>query len=166
MEVIIGKHIPRRTFLRGIGTTIALPFLDAMIPAGRLSGLSAAIDPTRLICIEMVHGAAGSSQYGASRNLWSPASTGRDFDLAPTALCSLEPFRKYLTIISDTDVNSAEATKPQEIGGDHFRSSATFLTQSHPRQTEGSDIYVGTSMDQYTRRSLGKKHLTRRCNSV
>ena len=70
MEVIIGKHIPRRTFLRGIGTTIALPFLDAMIPAGRLSGLSAAIDPTRLICIEMVHGAAGSSQYGASRNLW------------------------------------------------------------------------------------------------
>ncbi len=157
MEVIIGKHIPRRTFLQGIGATIALPFLDAMIPAGRLSGLSAAIDPTRLICIEMVHGAAGSSQYGASRNLWSPASTGRNFDLAPTALSSLEPFRKYLTIVSDTDVSSAEATKPQEIGGDHFRSSATFLTQSHPRQTEGSDIYVGTSMDQLYAAQFGQE---------
>ena len=60
MEFITQRHIPRRTFLRGAGATVALPFLDAMVPAGRMwSGRAAAADPTRLIAIEMVHGAAG-----------------------------------------------------------------------------------------------------------
>lgn len=139
----------RRTFLRGVGASVALPFLDAMVPAGRLWAAAAAeVDKTRLVCIEMVHGAAGSSEYGASRNFWSPSAVGRDFDLGPTALRSLEEYRDYLTIISDTDVAPAEANTPKEIGGDHFRSSATFLTQAHPKQTEGSDIRVGVSMDQ------------------
>ncbi|WP_420449590.1 DUF1552 domain-containing protein [Candidatus Palauibacter sp.] len=147
MEFITGKHLSRRTFLRGAGATVALPLLDAMVPAGRLWAREVA-DPTRLVCIEMVHGAAGSSGFGAAQNYWSPAATGRGFDLSPTALSSLEPYRDYLTIISDTDVETAEATKPKEIGGDHFRSSATFLTQSHPKQTESSDVLVGTSLDQ------------------
>ena len=60
----------------------------------------------------------------------------------------LTPFRDYLTIISNTDCREAEPSAPKEIGGDHFRSSAVFLTQAHPKQTEGSDIHVGESIDQ------------------
>ena len=155
MEFITGKHLSRRTFLRGAGATVALPLLDAMVPAGRLWAREVA-DPTRLVCIEMVHGSAGSSGFGAAQNYWSPAATGRNFDLSPTALASLEPYRDYLTIISDTDVEPAEATKPKEIGGDHFRSSATFLTQAHPKQTESSDVLVGTSLDQLYAHRFGQ----------
>ncbi|MDE2943347.1 MAG: DUF1552 domain-containing protein [Gemmatimonadota bacterium] len=155
MEFITGKHLSRRTFLRGAGATVALPLLDAMVPAGRLWAREVA-DPTRLVCIEMVHGAAGSSGFGAAQNYWSPAATGRGFDLSPTALSSLEPYRDYLTIISDTDVEPAEATKPKEIGGDHFRSSATFLTQAHPKQTESSDVFVGPSLDQLYAHRFGQ----------
>ncbi len=159
MEFITGKHMSRRTVLRGIGASIALPLLDAMVPVRRLvaspsSRVSAG--PTRLVAIEMVHGAAGSSAYGASQHLWSPAAVGSDFDLTPSALSPLEPFRDYLTIVSNTDVKGAEAIKPTEIGGDHFRSSATFLTQAHPKQTEGSDVYVGTSLDQLFAQRFGQ----------
>ena len=155
MNFITGKHIERRTFLRGMGATVALPFLDAMVPAGRLqSQIMADITPTRLVTIEMVHGAAGCNEWGASQHLWSPEETGRDFDLNPSSLSPLDPYRKYLTIVSNTDVRMAEAFQPKEIGGDHFRSSAVFLTQAHPKQTEGSDVHVGTSLDQlYAQRS-------------
>jgi hypothetical protein len=157
MEFITGKHISRREVLRGLGATVALPLLDAMVPAGRLWARSAdAADPTRLVAIEMVHGAAGASEYGASQNLWSPAAVGREFDLSPTSMSSLEPFRDYLTIISDTDVRNAEAFQAKEVGGDHFRSSATFLTQAHPKQTESSDVAVGASLDQIYARRFGQ----------
>jgi hypothetical protein len=152
--VITGKHLPRRTFLQGLGAMVALPYLDAMIPTRRFWRMAA--DPTRLVCIEMVHGAAGCSPYGTMQNFWAPAATGNGFDLGPTALSPLEPFRKYLTIVSNTDVRMAEAYKSEEIGGDHFRSSAVFLTQSHPTQTESSDIYVGTSFDQLYARRFGQ----------
>jgi hypothetical protein len=160
MKFITGKHISRREVLRGLGGTIALPFLDAMVPAGRVwskSAKAAADDPTRLVCIEMVHGSAGSNEWGASQNLWSPATTGPDFDLSPTSLAPLEPFQDYLTIISNTDVQGAEAVIPKEIGGDHFRSSAVFLTQAHPKQTESSDVVVGTSLDQLYATRFGQQ---------
>ena len=150
------KHLPRRTFLKGMGATVALPLLDAMEPAGRVwSGASAETDRTRFVAIEMVHGSAGSNEWGASQNLWNPAEVGRDFDLSPSSLSPLEPFRDYLTIVSNTDVRMAEAFEPKEIGGDHFRSSAVFLTQAHPKQTEGSDVFVGTSMDQLYAQRFG-----------
>src|SRR5262245_38751643 len=95
-----GKHLPRRTFLRGMGATVALPFLDAMVPAGRLWRSRAAADPTRLVCIEMVHGAAGCCPHGATQHYWAPEAVGRAFDLSPSALSPLEPFRKYMTIVS------------------------------------------------------------------
>jgi len=157
MDFITGRHIERRTFLRGMGATIALPFLDAMVPAGRTwSQAARAADGTRLVAIEMVHGAAGSSEWGASQNLWAPADVGRNFDLTPSSLAPLEAWRDHLTIISNTDVRMAEAFEPHEIGGDHFRSSAVFLTQAHPKQTEGSDVYVGTSLDQIYARRFGQ----------
>jgi hypothetical protein len=139
-----------------MGAAVALPWLDAMVPAGRLSRLASRADPARLVCIEMVHGAAGCSPFGATQNYWSPAVTGRQFDLGPTALSPLQAFRDRLTIISNTDVRMAEAYRAQEIGGDHFRSSAVFLTQAHPTQTESSDIYVGTSLDQVYAQRFGQ----------
>ena len=155
------KTLHRRTFLRGLGATIALPYLDAMEPASRTMGRFAAsiapTDKTRLICIEAVHGAAGSNSWGASKNLWAPAGVGRSFEFnADSALKGLEPWRKYLTIVSNTDVRMAEAFDAPEIGGDHFRSSAVFLTQSHPKQTQGSDLFVGTSFDQIVARRIGQ----------
>jgi Protein of unknown function (DUF1552). len=161
MHILSGKTIERRTFLRGLGATVALPYLDAMEPAFRAfarPATSAAVaNKTRLVCIESVHGAAGSNTWGASKNLWAPAGVGKNFELvAEGALPSLQPWREYLTIVSNTDVRMAEAFDAPEIGGDHFRSSAVFLTQSHPKQTQGSDLYVGTSMDQLVARRIGK----------
>jgi hypothetical protein len=151
-----GKHLPRRTFLRGMGATVALPLLDAMVPAGRLWRMASVADPTRLVCIEAVHGAAGCCPHGATQYYWAPEAVGGAFDLSPSALSPLEPFRKYMTIVSNTDVRMAEAYKAEEIGGDHFRSSAVFLTQAHPTQTESSDIYVGTSLDQLYAQRFGQ----------
>ncbi len=154
MTFISQKHLHRRTVLKGIGATIALPLLDAMIPAVR----AAAPDrKMRLVAMEMVHGAAGSTAYGLEKNLWAPAATGSAFDLSPTALSPLEPWRDYLTIVSNCDVRNAEAFLPPEIGGDHFRSAAVFLTQSHPRQTQGSDLKAGTSLDQLFAQKFGQE---------
>ena len=151
------KHLSRRTLLKGAGATLALPFLDAMVPAGSGYSRLAKRKNVRLVCIEMVHGAAGSSQFGVEKNLWSPAAVGRDFDLSPTSLKSLELFRDYLTIISNTDVPSADPTTAREIGGDHFRSSAVFLTQSYIKRTDGADVEAGTSLDQYYAQKIGQE---------
>ena len=153
---ITKKHLSRRTVLRGIGGSIALPLLDAMVPARTLWAQTPASSPTRFTAIEMVHGSAGATKIGVEQNLWSPAAAGSDFDLTPTSLLPLEPVREHVTIISNTGIRNAEAFTAPEIGGDHFRSSATFLTQAHPRQTEGSDILVGTSMDQLYAQRFGQ----------
>ena len=155
MSFITGKQLPRRTFLRGAGATVALPFLEAMVPAGR--AMAKTPERTRLVCIEEVHGLAGCNDWGAKQLLYAPATTGRNFQLTnENALKSLEPYRDHLTIISNTDVRMAEAFSLPEIGGDHFRSSAVFLTQSHPKQTQGSDIWCGTSMDQLYAQKFGQ----------
>jgi hypothetical protein len=160
MHFLTQKHLQRRTFLRGLSAAIALPYLDAMEPAGFLKrgvGLKAATGKKRLVAIESVHGAAGSNAWGASQYLWAPKGIGRDFTLNPDgALSPLEQYRKFLTIISNTDVRMAEAFEAPEIGGDHFRSSAVFLTQSHPKQTQGSDLYVGTSFDQIVAQKIAE----------
>ncbi|MBL0890429.1 MAG: DUF1552 domain-containing protein [Gemmatimonadaceae bacterium] len=156
MQFLSGKAMPRRRFLQGMSATIALPYLDAMIPVGRRGGFDAKQAP-RLVAIEMVHGAAGCNEWGAKNFLWSPEATGRQYDLSPTALTSLDQYRDYLTIISNTDVREAEPTSPNEIGGDHFRSSAVFLTHMHPKQTEGSDVKVGTSLDQMYAQKFGQE---------
>jgi len=151
---LTNKHLSRRTVLKSMGATIALPFLDAMVPA--VNAAAALKGRARFIAIEMVHGAAGSTQYGIRKNLWSPATVGRDFDLTPTSLVSLEPYRDVLTIVSNTDCQNAEAFAAPEIGADHFRSAAVFLTQSHPKQTQGSDVVAGTSIDQLYAQRFGQ----------
>ena len=155
-SVLTGKHMPRRTFLRGVGATMALPFLDAMVPAGRAQKKAA--DMTRLVCIEEVHGLAGCNAFGASKLLYAPETTGRGFTLVPeNPFSALEGFRDYMTMVSNTDVRMAEAFAAPEIGGDHFRSSAVFLTQAHPKQTQGSDIWAGTSLDQMYAKRFGQE---------
>ena len=105
--------LSRREMLKGMGASVALPFLEAMQPRQARA-------PIRLICIEQVHGAAGSSIYGAQQNLWAPAMTGRSFDLSPTSLKPLEAWREHVTIISNCDVPSADPTEAREIGGRLF----------------------------------------------
>ena len=152
---ITKRHLSRRTVLKGLGATLSLPLLDAMIPAGVAEAKSAA-GATRFICIEVPHGSAGSTAYGLANNFWSPSAVGREFDLSSTILAPLEPFKNDITIVSNTDCKNAEAFSAPEIGGDHFRSAAVFLTQMHPKQTQGSDVKVGTSLDQQFAQRFGQ----------
>jgi len=153
---ITNKQLSRRTVLKSVGMTMALPFLEAMVPARSVFGATPG-KKLRLVAIEMVHGSAGSTALGIKKNLWAPSAVGRDFDLSPTSLVSLQPYRDYVTIVSNTDVRNAEAFTAPEIGGDHFRSSAVFLTQTHPKQTQGSDVRAGTSLDQIYARQFGQE---------
>ena len=152
---ITQKHLSRRTVLRGIGATVALPFLDAMVPAATQLRKTVAVRKPRLAAIEMVHGAAGSSVEGLAKHYWSPAQEGRDFDFS-LSLSPLEPLRDYVTIVSDTELANAESASAPEVGGDHNRSSSVFLTATRPRQTEGSDIFAGVSMDQIYAQRFGQ----------
>lgn len=158
MGVITGKHLSRRTFLRGAGASVALPFLDAMVPAGRAAAASVpSSDFTRLVCIEESMGVAGSSDWGDAEHLFAPAGVGRDFELqANSQLKPLEAFKDSMTIVSNTDCRAAEAFNADEIGGDHDRSTCVFLTQAHPKQTQGSDIHLGTSIDQLHAARFGR----------
>jgi hypothetical protein len=141
--------------LKGLGVSLSLPLLEAMMPAGAASAQTA-VSKIRLACLEMVHGSAGTCAVGARHHLWAPAAVGRDFDLSPSSLSPLEPWREWVTIVSNTDVRMAEAFELQEVGADHFRSSAVFLTQARPRQTMGSNVHVGVSMDQHYARRFGQ----------
>jgi len=155
---ITKKHISRRSVLRGMGVTLALPFMESMLPAmTQANKTPAGKPPVRVVCAEMVHGAAGSTKYGIEKNLWSPAQVGSEFDLAPTSLLPLDPYKDYLTVVSNTDMHPAEAYEPPEIGGDHFRSSSVFLTQAHPKQTQSSDVRAGTSFDQMYAQKFGQE---------
>src|SRR5580693_2048252 len=153
---ITKKHLSRRTILRGMGVSLALPLLDSMVPAQTPISKTAAVPKTRLACIEMVHGAAGSTAEGSSKFYWAPEKVGRDFDFS-LSLEPLEPFREYITIVSDTDLHPATAWAASEEGADHFRSSAVYLTAAHPKMTEGSDYFVGTSIDQLYAKKFGQE---------
>ena len=157
MHFITKKKLDRRSFLRGAGATVALPLLDAMLPA---FASSSPANPTRLICIEEVHGLPGCTKWGGEQFLFGPATTGRDYKLVPdNTLKVLEPWRDSMTIVSNTDVAMAEASQPSEVGADHFRSTATFLTQARPKQTQASDIRCGISLDQMHAQRFGQDSL-------
>ena len=147
MNFITGKHLSRRTFLRGTGATVGLPLLDAMVPAGR-----AWRDPaegfTRFVTVYEAMGCAGGNDWGDSQNLFAPAKLGRDFEIgSESQLKPLEAYKDYLTVVSQTDCRMAEPFRAEEIGGDHDRCTAMLLTQSHPLQTI-ADPFIGKSLDQ------------------
>jgi hypothetical protein len=155
MNYITGKHLSRRTFLRGTGASVALPFLDAMVPAGRM-WRDPAGEFTRFIGIEESMGCAGGSDWGDEQHLFAPAKMGRDFEFEMSShLRPLEPFRDYVTVVSQTDVAQASSITPEEIGGGHDRASSVFLTQAHPMRKSGS-VYLGKSLDQVHADKFGK----------
>lgn len=141
------KRISRRTVLRGLGSVVALPFLESMVPAQTPIRATAASPKSRFAAIEVVHGCAGSTPHGNDIALWRPSKEGADFDFG-RIVEPLEPFRDYVTIASNTDCAGADSMVPEEVGADHFRNAAVFLTAAHPKQTVGADVYCGTSIDQ------------------
>jgi hypothetical protein len=156
MNFITGKHLSRRTFLRGTGASLALPYLDAMSAAGR-PWRDPAEGFTRFVGIYEAMGCAGGNDWGDSQRLFAPAKVGRDFDFeAQSQLKPLEAYRDYMTVVSQTDCKMAEPFKAEEIGGDHDRSTAVFLTQAHPLQTE-ADVYIGKSIDQIHADKFGQE---------
>src|SRR2546421_13094155 len=113
MFIIEKKYLSRRTVLKGIGATLSLPFLEAMVPAQTRLSQTAASPRSRLACIEVVHGDAGSTSYGTEQNLRMPKKEGADFEFTKI-LKPLEPFRDYFTVVSMMDCHPAEPYAPEE----------------------------------------------------
>ncbi len=138
-------RISRRTVLRGLGATISLPLLEAMLPApARGAGDPGTKPPVRMAFLYVPN--------GIHMPAWTPAQTGHQFELPPT----LQPLAKYqahLTVLSGLTLNGARALG--DGGGDHARSVAAFLTGAHPKKTNGADISNGVSVDQLAAGEIG-----------
>lgn len=143
---ITKKHIPRRMFLRGAGLSMALPFLESMVPAQTPLRLTAANPRSRAAFLYM--------QHGAIMQQWTPRAVGAGFEFT-RILKPLEPFRDRLLVISGLEVGTA-GPPPGESGGDHVRSAAAFLSAANPKHTAGADVYLGTTIDQIFARKIGQ----------
>src|SRR6187397_329217 len=143
------KHISRRTVLRGAGTMIALPLLDAMLPAATALAQTAAAPKPRFVGLFVPHGMAPG--------YWVPEKEG----LLPTELPfnwkPLEPWAKHTTILSGLHSRSAEPP-PGVTGADHWVAAA-FLCANKPRKTAGADVYAGTTIDQVIAQKIGRENL-------
>lgn len=142
--VLTNKTLHRRTFLRGLGTAVALPLLDAMVPALRAATRLKTAKRLGVIYVP----------NGVIMDRWTPAADGAAFEWSPT-LTPLAPFRDRVTIVSGLD-NKPAIPLPNEGAGDHARAAGTFLTGVHVKKTEGTDLRAGVSMDQLAARELGR----------
>jgi hypothetical protein len=131
--VITKLALPRRTFIRGIGATVALPFLDAMLPALRAQA-KAAPRFTAIYC-----------GNGANMLDWTPATEGVGFEMSPS-LKPIEAFRNRLLVV--TGLDNYQATDQGDVGGQHPRAAPAFMSCAHPKQTEGADVEAGITIDQ------------------
>jgi hypothetical protein len=148
---ITKKALPRRTVLRGIGATLALPLLDAMVPARVALAQSAASPVRRLGFVYLPNGVARNF---TGINYWTPTGTGTNFELSPI-LTPLAPFRNRLTVVSGLAQHQADAFD-DGANGDHTRGTSSWLTGVHCKRTEGADIRNGVSADQIAASELGK----------
>ena len=139
--LITKTALPRRTFLRGMGAAVALPLLDAMSPALKAQ----AKGTPRFTAIYFGN--------GANMFEWTPAKEGVGFDFSPT-LKPLEPFRNRTMVF--TGLDNFQATDQGDVGGQHPRAAPGFMSCTHPKQTEGSDVRAGTSVDQYIAEKICK----------
>ena len=139
------KHLPRRTVLRGLGASLALPLLDGMVPAYAALRKTAA-NPVRRLGVCYV-------PNGMEMRAWTPAGKDREFELSQI-LQPLSPFRNQLNVLTGL-ADKVAVPLPGEGIGDHARASATFLTGVHVKKTEGLDIRAGISMDQIAAQQLG-----------
>jgi hypothetical protein len=138
--IITRMALPRRTFLRGLGATLALPMLDAMVPA--FGGLSAAARPVRRLGFVYI-------PMGSNINEWMPKQEGRLTELSPT-LASLAPFLPQTTVLSNLELKNAYSS------GNHATANCTFLSGVRAKMTEGSDYEMGVTIDQIAAQELGK----------
>lgn len=138
---ITKKHLSRRTFIRGAGVTLALPFLESMVPAQTPLRNTAATPKTRLGCFYVPH--------GATMYKWTPASEGRNFEMSET-LTPLEKYRKQLTVISNLCHKSATGA---DAGAEHARSAALFLSGASPQKNA---VRVGQTVDQIAAAAIGQ----------
>jgi Protein of unknown function (DUF1552) len=144
---ITKKHLPRRAFLRGVGATVALPLLDAMLPAATALASTAAKPQPRYTFVHLPH--------GAIMGQWTPKTVGKDFDITPI----LEPFRpyqRYMTVVSNLDHKMATSQSPEEAAGDHDRTASVFLSGAHVKRTAGQDIHAGITIDQVLAKAIGQ----------
>ena len=143
MNTVFGKHVPRRTVLRGLGASVALPFLDAMRPA---FAAAPEVPALRLAFTYVPNGVTLAD--------WTPQGVGPDFELS-RILKPLEPHRDQLLVLSGLALKNGNALG--DGPGDHARAGGSFLTGAHPRKTAGADIKNGVSVDQIAARALGDR---------
>jgi hypothetical protein len=142
--IITKRTLPRRTFLRGVGATLALPMLDAMVPA--LSGISGrAAEPVRRLGWVYI-------PNGMVMQSWTPPPTAA-LELS-TTLGPLAPFRDQMVVLSGLAQPQAEALG--DGNGEHTRATATWLNGVHPKETEGADVRAGLTADQIAADYLGR----------
>jgi hypothetical protein len=142
--MITKKHLPRRTFLRGVGATLALPLLDAMVPARTLLARTAASPISRVGFVYLPH--------GAIMDKWTPAAEGAGFEFSPI-LKPLEPFRNYVDVVSGLGHKAADTTAV------HSLSPTTWLSGVRPKPTQGVDAYAGVTADQIAAQKIGQDTL-------
>src|SRR5207344_2686552 len=147
--IITKKHISRRTVLRGIGATLALPFLDSMVPAATAMAQTAASPKPRFVGCFVPHGMAPG--------YWVPSTEGALAPELPFNFKPLEPFRAQTVIFSGLHSRSAEPP-PGVTGADHWVASA-FLCANKPKKTAGADVYNGTTIDQIIAQKIGTENL-------
>jgi hypothetical protein len=128
------RHLSRRTVLRGAGVTLALPLLDAMIPAATALAQTAAAPKTRMGFFYIPHGAImGNTSHGPAMDRWTPSGAGADFKLSPI-MASLEPYKRYVTSFGNLQ-NQAM------VGGVHSLAPATWLSGTRPdRSSAGASM--------------------------
>ncbi|HZJ30198.1 MAG TPA: DUF1552 domain-containing protein [Vicinamibacterales bacterium] len=139
--VIVKKHIPRRTFIRGMGVTLALPLLDAMVPVRSLFAQSAAKGTSRIGFVYVPH--------GAIMDKWTPATEGAGFEFTPI-LKPLEPFRDRLNVVTGLGHKAADTTAV------HSLSPTTWLSGVRPKATQGVDAFAGVTADQIAAQAIGQ----------
>src|SRR5579863_711764 len=149
MNFISKRHLSRRTILRGAGTALALPLLDAMIPAHTALAETAANPKPRFVGCFVPHGAAPG--------YWVPDKVGALEATFPFNWKPLEPFRAQTVIMSGLHSRSAEPP-PGATGADHWVAAA-FMCANKPRKTAGADVYAGTTIDQIIAQKIGRENL-------
>lgn len=140
---ITRMSLPRRTFLRGIGASVALPLLEAMVPAMTATAKTAAQAPRRFAAVFIPN--------GAIVDRWIPETAGADFTFSPI-LKPLEPFRDSLVVVSNLT-----RANPGVVEGDHAISASGWLTGVYPKRTEAEDIHAGTTIDQVLAAAIGQE---------
>jgi hypothetical protein len=143
------RHLSRRTVLRGIGTGLALPFLEVMQPTRSvLAAGAAAVEtaPVRMACLFFAN--------GAIMDKWRPTGEGKDFQLSPT-LEPLADVKDDLLVLEGLTQHHARANG--DGAGDHARNASAYLTGAQPRKTSGADISVGQSIDQTIADRIGSR---------